>query len=71
MLSIKYKVTNDIGQGGILFPYFFNVDALSKQLKTCNVRCSMNGRLINLIMYAADLVLMSPSSAGLCQLLLE
>ena len=36
----------------------------------CNVGCSMNGHLINHIMYA-DLVLISPSSAGLCQLLLE
>ena len=31
----------------------------------------MNGHLINHIMYADDLVLISPSSAGLCQLLLE
>ena len=31
----------------------------------------MNGRLINHIMYADDLVLISPSSAELCQLLLE
>ena len=31
----------------------------------------MNGHLINHIMYADDLVLISPSSAGLCQLLRE
>ena len=31
----------------------------------------MNGYLINHIMYADDLVLISPSSAGLCQLLRE
>ena len=31
----------------------------------------MNGYLINHIMYADDLVLISPSSAGLCQLLCE
>ena len=37
----------------------------------CNVRCSMNGHLINHIMNANDLVLISPSSAGLCQLLHE
>ena len=31
----------------------------------------MNGHLINHIMYADDLVLISPSSARLCQLLRE
>ena len=31
----------------------------------------MNGHLINQIMYADDLVLISPSSVGLCQLLYE
>ena len=40
-------------------------DELSKQLKMCNVGCSMNGHLINHTMYADDLVLISPSSAGL------
>ena len=37
----------------------------------CNVGCSMDGHLINHIMPAGDLVLISPSSAGLCQLLHE
>lgn len=71
MLSIKFKVTNGVRQGGILSPYLFNVyvDQLSEQLKTCKIGCSMNDFLINHIMYADDLVLISPSSAGLCQLL--
>ena len=33
-----------------------------------NIICSMNGHLINHKMHADDLVLISPSSAGLCQL---
>ena len=33
--------------------------------------CNLNGHLINHIMYADDLVLISPSSAGLSQLLRE
>ena len=45
--------------------YLMYVDELSKQLKMCNVGCSMNGHLINHTMYADDLVLISPSSAGL------
>ena len=75
VLSTKFKVTNGVRQGGILYPYLFNVyvDELSEQIKMCNVGCSMNGHLINHIMYADDniLVLISPSSAGLCQLLHE
>ena len=49
----------------------YNVDELSEELKTCNVGCNLNGHLINHIMYADDLVLISPSSAGLSQLLHE
>ena len=73
MLSIQFKVPNGVRQGGILSPYLFNVyvDELSEQLKMCNVGCSVNGHLINHIMYAEDLVLISPSSARLRQLLQE
>ena len=71
--SVKFKVTNGVRQGGILSPYLFNVyvDELSEQLKLCNVGCNVNGHLISHIMYADDLILISPSSAGLCQLLYE
>ena len=44
---------------------------LSEELHKCNVGCNLNGLLINHIMYADDLVLTSPSSAGLSQLLRE
>ena len=43
---------------------------LREQLKSCNVDCNVNG-YFNHIMYADDLILISPSSAGLCQLLYE
>ena len=73
--SAKFKVTNGVRQWGILSPYLFNVglyvDELSEELKKCNVGCNLNGLLINHIMYADDLVLISPSSAGLSQLLRE
>ena len=71
--SAKFKVTNGVRQGGILSPYLFNVyvDELSEELNKCNVGCNLNGLLINHIMYADDLVLISPSSAGLSQLLRE
>ena len=71
--SVKFKVTKGVRQGGILSPYLFNVLVveLSEQLKLCNVGCNVNEHLINHIMYADDLILTSPSSAGLCQLLYE
>ena len=42
---------------------------LSEELNKYNVGCNINGHLINHIMYADDLVLISPSSVGLSQLL--
>ena len=71
--SAKCKVTNGVIQGGILSPYLFNVYEveLSEELKKGNVGCNLNGHLINHIMYADDLVLISPSSAGLSLLLRE
>ena len=43
--SVKLKVTNGVGQGGMLPPYLFKVcvDELSEQLKLCNVDCNVNG----------------------------
>ena len=65
--SAKFKVTNGVRQGGILS----YVDELSEELKKCKVGCNLNGLLINHIRCADDLVLISPSSAGLSQLLNE
>ena len=50
---------------------YIHVDELSEELKKYNVGCNLNGHLINHIMYADDLVLISPSSAALSQLLHE
>ena len=41
---------------------------MSEEPKKCNVGCNLNGHLINHMMYADDLVSISPSSAGLSQL---
>ena len=71
VLSTKFEVVNEVRQRGILSPYPFNVyvGKLSEQLKMWNVGYNMNGHLINYIMYADNLVLISPSTAGLCHLL--
>ena len=58
-------------QGGILSPYLFNVyvDDLSVKLNSCHVGCYYSGGCINHLMYADDLVILSPSLAGLYKLL--
>ena len=60
--SSSFTVTNGVRQGGILSPYLFNVyvDDLSVKLDSCHVGCYFSGGCINHIMYADDLVIMSP-----------
>ena len=63
--------SNGVWQGGILSLLLFNLymDHLSKELKECRTGCLVGDSLINHVLYADDLVVLSPSSAGLQQLL--
>ena len=45
------------------------MDGLSRELEECNTGCMVGNQLINHLMYADDLIIMSPYSAGLQQLL--
>ena len=69
--SGSFNVSNGVRQGGILSPLFFNVyvDDLSVQLNKLNIGCISKDMIINHLMYADDLVLISPSTAGLQQLI--
>uniref|UniRef100_A0AAZ1XJK6 Reverse transcriptase domain-containing protein n=1 Tax=Oreochromis aureus TaxID=47969 RepID=A0AAZ1XJK6_OREAU len=70
-ISAPFGVSNGVREGGILSPILFNlyVDDLSIQLRACNIGCILGKTLINHLMYADDLVVFSPSSAGLQDLL--
>ena len=71
-LSHSFKCSNGVKQGGILSPYLFNLymDGLSKRLNAHKVGCCIGGHIVGHLMYADDLVLISPSVKGLQKLLL-
>ena len=66
-LSDTFTVSNGVRQGGILSPYLFNVymHGLSDLLNDVRTGCISGGIVVNHLMYADDLVLMSPSATGL------
>ena len=66
-LSSMFSVTNGVRQGGILSPYLFNLymDDLSCSLNKLKIGLCINSQVINHMMYADDLVLLSPSVKGL------
>ena len=70
-VSSKCTVSNGVRQGGILSPFLFNVymDDLYVNLKECPTGCIAGGTIVNQLMYADDIVLLSPSATGLSLLL--
>ena len=69
--SSVFTVSNGVRQGGVLSPYLFNVymDGLSTTLNTCQTGCYSGVSKVNHLMYADDLVLLSPCTVGLSRLL--
>ena len=69
--SAPFHVNNGVHQGGILSPLLFNIymDNLFKSFNACRTGCMVGDCLINRLMYTDDLVIFSPCTAGLQQLL--
>ena len=61
-----------VRQGGSLSPALFNVlvDPCITHVKDTNVGCTMGGHFMRMIMYADDILLLSPTVQGL-QIMLD
>ena len=66
-LSRSFKVTNGVGQGGVLSPYLFAIymDDFSQKLNKLKLGCMINDSCLNHILFADDLCCFSPSLTGL------
>ena len=73
LLSDSFKLSNGVRQGGILSPRLFTVymDDLSTRLNKLKIGCTIGEMIINHLMFADDIVLISPSTYGLKVLLDE
>lgn len=71
VVSAPFSVSNGVRQGGILSPILFNVymDELSDKLNRVQTGCLVGNTVVNHLMYADDLVLLCPYSAGMQQML--
>ena len=61
MLSEWFTVINGVRQGDTLSPTLFSlfVDELAKEIKNMNIGIKIGDRLINILLYADDMVLVA------------
>ena len=63
----EWRVGNGVRQGGILSPYMFNfyINDIIEEICNMDVGCSLGLERMNIICYADEIVLVSPSANGL------
>ena len=68
-LSKSFSITNGVKQGAVLSAVLFCVyiDDLIKKLRKEGNGCWINGEIVGIIVYADDIVLLSPTLDGLQQ----
>ena len=71
MQSELFSVRNGVRQWGVLSPMLFNlyINALSISLARMPIGCCSDDTVVNHLIYADDIVLISPSAKGLQRLL--
>lgn len=71
--SDRKKIGNGVRQGGIISPLLFAIymNDILTSLSKIKTGCRIGGNLLNIMAYADDVVLVSPSVTGLQQLLSE
>ena len=67
LLYDVFPVNNWVRQGGIISPLLFNVyiNYLSRSVSKLPIGCCSGERVINRIMHADDIVLLSPLAKGM------
>ena len=68
--SSPFTVSNGVRQGGVLCPYLFSLctDDLSRKLNSVQCGCFVGSSLLNHLMFADDLCVLSPRIKGLQKL---
>ena len=71
-ISKSWIICNGVRQGGVLSSLFFNlyIDSVLTNISSMNIGCKMGLVTSNIIAYADDVVLLSPSASGL-QILID
>ena len=69
--SFSFSVSNGVKQGGVLSPILYGIynDLLLNMLKESGVGCYIGCTFIGALAYADDVVLLSPTRAGLLKML--
>ena len=71
MLSPRFTVSNWVKQSGVLSPVLFciYIDSLLHALAESGVGCSIGRFFVGALVYADDIVLLSPTASGMPSLL--